>query len=183
MQIRKNTKLMTINALLLGLGLILHEITPVLALPMEVDFALIMLFTIIIINNNLKFSLISGGLMGIFTAMTTKFPGGQLPNIIDKLLTALIVFILLALLRKSYFLRGLSEERKNNLLMAIILPLGTIISGSIFLSFAKIIVGLPTGFLILFFSVILPSALLNTICGLFLYKIIIRALRSVAYNL
>ena len=47
-----NTKKMVINALLLAIGAILHQITPALGLPMQPDFALAMLFIIMIINNN-----------------------------------------------------------------------------------------------------------------------------------
>ncbi len=73
MNVRNNTKLITINALLLAIGVILHQITPVLGLPMQPDFALTMLFIIIILNDNFKITMVSGTLMGIFTAMTTKF--------------------------------------------------------------------------------------------------------------
>ena len=45
-----NTKKMVINALLLAIGAILHQITPALGLPMQPDFALAMLFIIMIIN-------------------------------------------------------------------------------------------------------------------------------------
>ena len=70
-----NTKKMVINALLLAIGAILHQITPALGLPMQPDFALAMLFIIMIINNNdYKITLISAIITGIFTALTTKFP-------------------------------------------------------------------------------------------------------------
>ena len=45
-----NTKKMIINALLLAIGAILHQITPALGLPMQPDFALAMLFIIIIMT-------------------------------------------------------------------------------------------------------------------------------------
>ena len=55
-----NTMKMVINALLLAIGAILHQITPALGLPMQPDFALAMLFIIMIINNNdYKITLIS----------------------------------------------------------------------------------------------------------------------------
>lgn len=91
----EKTKKMIINALLLGIGAILHQITPALGLPMQPDFTLIMLFIIMMVNkDNYKTCLISGIITGIFTAMTTKFPGGQLPNVVDKIFTAFIVFLL-----------------------------------------------------------------------------------------
>lgn len=45
-------KKMVMNALLLAIGAILHQITPALGLPMQPDFALAMLFIIMIINDN-----------------------------------------------------------------------------------------------------------------------------------
>ena len=47
-----NTQKMVINALLLAIGAILHQVTPALGLPMQPDFTLSMLFVIMIINNN-----------------------------------------------------------------------------------------------------------------------------------
>ena len=171
MNVRNNTKLITVNALLLAIGVILHQITPVLGLPMQPDFALTMLFIIIILNDNFKITMVSGTLMGIFTAMTTKFPGGQLPNVVDKIFTALIVFLFIALIKKS------------NILMAIVLPLGTLVSGILFLGSAQIIVGLPASFSILFLTVVVPSVALNTVIGLVLYRIVEKSLRRASYSI
>ena len=66
-----NTKKMVMNALLLAIGAILHQITPALGLPMQPDFALAMLFIIMIINDNdYKTSLICAIITGVFTALT-----------------------------------------------------------------------------------------------------------------
>ena len=101
MKTNMNTKKMVINALLLAIGAILHQITPALGLPMQPDFALAMLFIIMLINNNdYKTSLISAIITGVFTALTTKFPGGQLPNIIDKLITVNLMYIILLTVNK-----------------------------------------------------------------------------------
>ena len=183
MNVRNNTKLITINALLLAIGVILHQITPILGLPMQPDFALTMLFIIIILNDNFKITMVSGTLMGIFTAMTTKFPGGQLPNVVDKIFTALIVFLFIALIKKSNILGRLSVEKRNNILMAIILPLGTLVSGILFLGSAQIIVGLPASFSILFLTVVVPSVALNTVIGLVLYRIVEKSLRRASYSI
>ena len=96
-----NTKKMVMNALLLAIGAILHQITPALGLPMQPDFALAMLFIIMIINDNdYKTSLICAIITGVFTALTTKFPGGQLPNIIDKILTVNVMFLVIIIINK-----------------------------------------------------------------------------------
>ena len=82
-----DTKRMVTNAILIAIGAILHQITPAIGLPMQPHFTLVMLF-IIMINNkdHYKTSNISAINTGIFTALTTKFPGGQVPNIIDKII-------------------------------------------------------------------------------------------------
>ena len=85
---KSNSKKIALNSLLLAIGLLLHQLTPVIGLPIQPDITLIMLFEIMIINReDYKTSLICGIVTGIFTALTTKFPGGQLPNIIDKVIT------------------------------------------------------------------------------------------------
>ena len=174
-----NTQKMVINALLLAIGAILHQVTPVLGLPMQPDFALSMLFVIMIINNNdYKTNIIAAIITGIFTALTTKFPGGQLPNIIDKLVTVNIMYLVLLFLNKTLDLIKLNNL-KENLLVLITFPLGTLISGSTFLLSAKYISGLPADFSILFITVVIPALLINTIGGFIIYQTITISLKRI----
>lgn len=174
-----NTQKMVINALLLAIGAILHQVTPVLGLPMQPDFALSMLFVIMIINNNdYKTNIIAAIITGVFTALTTKFPGGQLPNIIDKLVTVNIMYLLLLFLNKILDLIKLNNL-KENLLVLISFPLGTLISGSTFLLSAKYISGLPADFSILFITVVIPALLINTIGGFIIYQTITLSLKRI----
>lgn len=174
-----NTQKMVINALLLAIGAILHQVTPVLGLPMQPDFALSMLFVIMIINNNdYKTNIIAAIITGIFTALTTKFPGGQLPNIIDKLVTVNIMYLVLLFLNKTLDLIKLNNL-KENLLVLITFPLGTLISGSTFLLSAKYISGLPADFSILFITVVIPALLINTIGGFIIYQTITLSLKRI----
>lgn len=168
-----NTKKMIINALLLGIGAILHQITPALGLPMQPDFALVMLFIIMIINNgDYKTSLIAGIITGVFTAMTTKFPGGQVPNMIDKIVTVNLVFIIMLAMNKIKMLKDMSESKRRMIQSAIIFPIGTLISGVTFLGSASILVGLPAGFEALFIAVVIPAVAINLIAGCMLFKIV-----------
>lgn len=168
MEKNMNVKKMILNAILIAIGALLHQITPALGLPMQPDFALAMLFIIILINSDYKTTLISSLIMGIITALTTKFPGGQLPNIIDKLITAQII----------YFTFKLIGNRINdNIKIIIALSFGTIISGIVFLFSASILVGLPSSFMSLVVIVVLPAALMNILLGTVLYKAIGRALK------
>ena len=174
-----NTQKMVINALLLAIGAILHQVTPALGLPMQPDFALSMLFVIMIINNNdYKTNIIAAIITGVFTALTTKFPGGQLPNIIDKLVTVNIMYLLLLFLNKILDLIKLNNL-KENLLVLITFPLGTLISGSTFLLSAKYISGLPADFSILFITVVIPALLINTIGGFIIYQTITLSLKRI----
>lgn len=176
----KNTKNMIITALLLGIGAILHQLTPALGLPMQPDFALAMLFIIVILNRyTYKTCLVAGIITGIFTAMTTKFPGGQLPNVIDKFVTVNFVFLIGMLINKFKSIKNMSEEKRRIIEALIIFPIGTLISGVIFLGSASIIVGLPASFNVLFLTVVLPATVINLIGGLVLFKIIIISMSRV----
>ena len=178
-----NTKIMIINALLLAIGAILHQITPALGLPMQPDFALVMLFIIMIINNNdYKISIISAIITGIFTALTTKFPGGQLPNILDKLITVNIMFIILTLITKVSIFTKISRKIQNNILVLLSFPIGTLASGIIFLISAQFIVGLPANFSMLFITIVIPAVLINTIGGFILYNIVNISLKRILIN-
>ncbi len=163
---KNDLKKLIINSLLLAIGLILHQITPPILFGVKPDFALVMLFIIIIINNDYKQALLSGIVCGILTALTTGFPGGQLPNLIDKIITANVLFALLIPMRKT-----LASATSNLITSAIIGGIGTIISGSIFLSSALLIVGLPAPFKMLFIGVVLPAALINAIATPFIMTV------------
>ena len=175
-----NTKKMVINALLLAIGAILHQITPALGLPMQPDFALAMLFIIMIINNNdYKITLISAIITGIFTALTTKFPVGQLPNIIDKLVTANIMFLVITLINKMCDFIKITNKLQSNILVLLTFPIGTLVSGVTFLISAQLIVGLPANFSMLFITIVIPAVLINTIGGFILYHVISLSLKRI----
>lgn len=183
MNTKINTKKLVVNALLLAIGAMLHQLTPALGLPMQPDFALAMLFIIMIINkDDYKTSLVAGIITGIFTAMTTKFPGGQIPNIIDKVVTVNIVYILIFLLYKFRTLRKLSEGKQNYIIAFIVLPIGTLVSGMVFLISAQLIVGLPAPFIALFLTVVVPATIINLVAGVFLFKVVEMSLKRSAYS-
>lgn len=158
-----NTKKMAANAILIAVGAILHQLTP--ALGIQSDFSLAMLFIIIVLNKDYKTALTCGIIMGVFAALTTKTPGGQLPNILDKFITANLVYLILIPLRSK--VNKLAQ-------ITIALPLGTLISGTTFLTLLATIVGLPAGasFGVLFASVVIPTMAINTIIGIVLFKIV-----------
>ena len=116
---------------------------------------------------------------GVFTALTTKFPGGQLPNIIDKMVTVNLMYVILLSINKITDSIKINESIKKNLLVLISFPLGTLISGTTFLLSAQYIVGLPAKFSILFVTIVIPALIINTIGGFILYQTINISLKRV----
>lgn len=181
---KNNTKMLALNSILLAIGLLLHQITPALGLPMQPDLALIMLFTIMIINkDNYKTCLVAGIVTGIFTALTTKFPAGQLPNIIDKFVTVNVIFLIIYLLYKLPFIQNMKSKKQDIIILSIILPFGTLISGCVFLGSAQILVGLPGSFYALFMVAVAPAIIINLLAGLFLFKIVKSSISRVGYKI
>ena len=158
-----NTKKMAANAILIAIGAILHQITP--PFGMQADFSLAMLFIIIVLNKDYKTALTCGIIIGVFAALTSKTPGGQIPNIIDKFITCNVIYLILLPLRNK-----ISKIKQ----MAIILPLGTLISGTMFLTVLMMIAGLPGGmsFEALLIAVVIPTMVMNTILGIVIFKIV-----------
>ena len=152
------TKQLVTNALLLAVGFLLHYVTPAIGLPMQIDFSLITLILIINLNRNSFSTCIAGGIAtGIFSGITTKFPLGFIPNIIDKITTAIFVYLLIKLLDKT----TLSSKIKAIVVNAV----GTLVSGTVFLSSALLITGLPAPFFVLFTTVVIPAIAVNTVIG------------------
>ena len=155
---KTNTKQLVTNSLLLAVGFLLHYVTPAIGLPMQIDFSLITLVLIINLNrNNFSTCLASGVATGIFAGLTTKFPLGFIPNIIDKLVTTIFVYLLIKLLDKT----ALHSKIKAIVVNAV----GTLVSGVVFLVSALLLTGLPAPFSLLFTTIVIPAIAINTIVG------------------
>ena len=140
-------KNMILTSLLTAIGLVLHQITPPIVGGMKPDFLLAMLFVALYIDHSSKNSFLAGILSGIFSALTTTFPGGQIANLCDKMVTAIVVMLLI----KAF------SRFNSNILVGITAFIGTIVSGTVFLGTALLIVGeLPVAFPVLFTTVVLP---------------------------
>jgi hypothetical protein len=164
------TNKIIITSLFLAIGLVLHQITPGIFMGIKPDFLLVFMILSITLTKDFKITLITGIAAGILCALTTTFPGGQLPNIIDKIITSIIVYVIYKGLSLSL---SSSSNSNSSLKLICIYFIGTIISGSIFLGSALILFGLPAPFLILFVSVVLPTSVLNSFLGLSLHKLIV----------
>src|SRR5690625_6084646 len=103
---------------------------------MRPDMLLAMMFLGIMLFPKTKYVVLLSIVTGVVSALTTTVPGGQLANIIDKPITALI-FLGLFLLVKN--------KVNGNISAPVLTVIGTAISGSIFLLTALYIVGLMEG--------------------------------------
>ena len=161
------TKQLVTNSLLLAIGFLLHYITPTLGLPMQIDFSLITLILVINLNkNNFSTCLASGVATGIFSGITSKFPLGFIPNILDKITTAIFVYLLIKLLDKTTL--------HNKIKAIVVNAVGTLVSGTVFLVSALLLIGLPAPFSVLFTTVVIPAVVVNTIAGFIINTICIK---------
>lgn len=157
------------TALLLAIGLIMHYIIPGVFGGMKFDFMLAFIFIAIFLNPTFKNTILTAGVGGFLTAMTTTFPAGQIPNIVDKLVTCIFVYLLIKLFSKF----------PDKISHGIISFLGTIVSGSVFLGTALLLTELPAPFSVLFFTIVLPTAVGNVIFTSLVSTAVQRSLRQV----
>ena len=161
------TKQLVTNSLLLAVGFILHYFTPAIGLPMQIDFSLITLILVITLSKNSFGTCMAAGIAtGIFSGITTKFPMGMIPNIIDKLVTTIFVYLLIKLLDKTTL--------HNKIKSIVVNAVGTLVSGTVFLCSALLLVGLPAPFGVLFVTVVIPATIVNTIAGFIINTICIK---------
>jgi len=151
MDLRKNIFI----ALLIAMGYIMHQVIPGTIGSMKFDIMLSFIFVALFIGRDFKSVILTALLGGGITALTTTFPGGQIPNIIDKLVTSLV-----------------------QVSAGIIAFIGTIVSGSVFLYSALLLVGLPAPFLVLFLGIVLPTAFANIFVTLIVYNAVKTALKA-----
>lgn len=150
-------------SLLIGIGAALHFIIPGFFLGMKPDMMLLMMFLAIVLFPGKRNVLTVALAAGAISALTTTFPGGQIPNIIDKLVTAFLFYLLFI---------GIRRFSTSVISVSILTALGTIISGAVFLGSAYYIVSLPGPFVALFGAVVLPAVLLNTVAIIIIYPIV-----------
>lgn len=163
-----NTKNLVALALLMGMGVVLHAVVPPFVLGMKPDMMLTMMFLGIILFPEKKNVLLIALVTGILSAMTTGFPGGQIPNIIDKLFTAFIFYGLIMAFKKY---------RGSVINAAVLTAVGTLVSGTIFLTSAYFIVGLPGAFVGMFSLAVLPAIAVNTVFMVILFPVALTILK------
>lgn len=168
-----NTKNLVALSLLVGMGAVLHAVVPGVFLGMKPDMMLTMMFLGIVLFPDKKNVLLLGIVTGIISGLTTTFPGGLLPNIIDKPITAFAFFGLFLALKKF---------QKSMVSVAVLTALGTLVSGVAFLTSAYFLVGLPGPFVALFGAVVLPAAAVNTVAMIILYPVALSIVKRTKIN-
>lgn len=168
-KIKMRTKEYILTALMLAMGLILHGVMPPIVGGMKPDLLLIFLVLAIMLTADVKNTIVAGVGAGLLSAFTTSFPGGQLPNIIDKIITAFAILFLIKLL--SFIKSDIAKS-------VIIMGVATLVSGVAFLTSALLIVGLPAPFAVLFTTVVLPALVSNVVIGTFVCKAILVATKN-----
>lgn len=169
---KKNTQVMVTSAILLALGLVLHMIIP--SAGIKPDFLLACMFIAITLTDNKKQVFAITIVSGILTAMTTNFPAGQLPSMIDKFLSGFLFLMIY---------RSINNRKSiNTIHIGIISAISTLFSGVIFLTSVFIlgkIMGLvdvmtifERGFYPMITLIVLPTSIANGFFAGLLNKII-----------
>lgn len=147
-----NTRVLVILSLFAAIGAVLSMVMPPFFGGMKPDMMLTMMFIGIIMFPAIKNVALLGVVTGFLSALTSAFPGGFIPNVIDKVVTAFVFYGLVLAVKK------IAQKIATATVLTVI---GTIVSGTIFLTAASLIVGLPGAFTTLFVTVVLPATLLN----------------------
>ncbi|MBD8067719.1 tryptophan transporter [Bacillus sp. PS06] len=159
-----NTKVLVLLSLLIGMGAVLHSVIPGIFGGMKPDLMLTMMFLGILLFPEKKNVLLLSIVAGLIAALTTQFPGGQLPNIIDKLVSAFVFYGLILVVGKL---------AKSTVGATVLAAIGTMISGVIFLLAVLLTANLPTGTTLgfLFVTVVLPTTALSAAVMLIIYPV------------
>ncbi len=155
------TKDLALAAILLAIGLVLHSLVPPIFGGVKPDFLLATMVIAILSQPRLRNTLIIGAAAGLLAALTTGFPGGQIPNIIDKIASALLTLVLIKV----------TLSKHSMLVLGLISGVITLFSGLVFLTSALLIVGLPAPLSTLFVIVVIPTAIANALSGAILFKL------------
>lgn len=151
------TRNLTISAIFMALGLVMHFLVPPIFGGVKPDFLLSMMFISLIIAGDIKEAILIGVAGGMMSALTTSFPGGQIPNFIEKIIVAIIIFLLIQKFGKVL----------NKYQTIFIYALGTLLSGVLFLLLALGITKQMNLF-VPSLPVVLVAMVVNSIFGLIL---------------
>jgi hypothetical protein len=162
-------------AMLVAVGAALYLIIPGINGGMKPDFMLTMMFIGILLFRDVKSVFILTIATGILSGLFSTFPLGFFPNIVDKLITGFVFYAVI----KSF------KSISSNLIASnVLVGLGTLLSGFIFLSVAIFILGadLPFTFTFLYATVVLPAVVLNGIAFFLIQPIVTKILERSSFH-
>lgn len=163
-----NTKNLVLMALLVSVGAALYVIIPGFSGGMKPDFMLTMMFIGILLFPNVKSVFLLAVTTGVISGLFSTFPGGFVPNILDKFITAFVFLAFVLILKKTI----------QKLPVGIgLCAVGTLLSGTVFLSSAIFVIGANIPFGLLFTTVVLPAMALNGVAFAFIYPIVLTLVR------
>ena len=168
-----NTKNLVLMSLLIGVGAVLYIIIPGINGGMKPDFMLTMMFIGILLFPQVKNVFLLGVSTGVISGLFSTFPGGFVPNIIDKAVTAFVFFGLILLLNK------LSKKLPVAVMLTCV---GTLVSGTVFLSTAIFVFGASALFGELFVLVVLPAIAINAVAFFIIYPIVGQLLKRTKFK-
>ena len=166
-----NTKNLVLMALLVAVGAALYLIIPGYGEGMKIDFMLTMMFIGILLFPDKKSVFLLAVTTGVISGLFSTFPGGFIPNIVDKFISAFVIYALVIVFKKF---------TGNIIVTTIMAGILTILSGTIFLSVALFILGasIPgfaspsAAFAGLFGLVVIPAIAVNCIVFFIIYPIV-----------
>lgn len=158
-------KNLTISTLFLTLGLVLHITVPGTVGLMKPDFMMAFFFFALFELQSFREVAVISIVCGFLTAMTTSMPGGEIANVVDKLITGPLVF---------YSYQFLVNRISPKVTSCFISGMGTLISGVIFLSVVQALGGIQLPFQMFLFGIILPAMVVNSLLVLLVSKVLDR---------
>jgi hypothetical protein len=160
-------------AMLVAVGAALYLIIPGINGGMKPDFMLTMMFIGILLFRDVKSVFILTIATGVLSGLFSTFPLGFLPNIVDKLITGFVFYAVIKLFKSI----------SSNLIASnVLVGLGTLLSGFIFLSVAIFILGVDLPFIFLFATVVLPAVVLNGIAFYLIKPIVTKILERSSFH-
>ena len=162
-----NTRVLVILSLLVGIGAVLHFVMPPIY-GVTPDMMLAMMFIGIMLFPKLKYVVVLAIATGFLSGLLTNAPGGQIANIVEKPITAMIFFALFLLVNNRVDIK---------ISVPFLTAIGTMISGTIFLTLVFYVIGSMEGALLLAYPAVLIAAVLNTILLVIIYPIVQQILK------
>jgi Tryptophan transporter TrpP len=168
-----NTKNLVLMAMLIAVGTALYLVIPGINGGMTPDFMLTMMFIGILLFRDVKSVFILTIATGVLSGLFSTFPLGFFPNIVDKLITGFAFYAVI----KSF--KSISS---NLIASTVLVGLGTLLSGFIFLSVAIFILGVDLPFTILYVTVVLPAFVLNGVAFFLIKPIVTKILERSSFH-